>query len=87
METRLKNSLRMAKVLIDIADDLLWERLDEINELEESDKEWVQLCFSKTIEAHNDFLIIYCKDPDFMDGEKEIKQALREAVETNFEIE
>lgn len=77
----------MAKVLIDIADDLLWERLDEIKELEENDKEWVQQCFDKTIDAHNKFLMIYCKDPDFMYGEKEIKQALREAVEVNLEIE
>jgi len=75
--------MRIARVLVDVADDLMWEDITP----QGCEEQWEIECFGALVKAHNTFNVIYLHDTAFMSGEtennmrKHFKAAVKELVE------
>lgn len=66
MNLHLKAKMRMAKVLVDIADDLLWECNKDIEDLPDGEeKTWAYDVHNSLINAHNELCLTYVYDISF----------------------
>lgn len=87
MNLHLKAKMRMAKVLVDIADDLLWECQDDIQDLPiGEEKLWAAGIHDALINAHNELRGTYCFDKGFCGAvEQRFKNLFRGHVDDNIE--
>ena len=66
-------------MLVDIADDLLWEHIEE---LRREGLTWELDCMDAVVKAHNALNGIYCHDVEFMKGttEQDIRHHFNQAL-------
>lgn len=87
MNLHLKAKMRMAKVLVDIADDLLWECYNDVEDLQDcSEKAWATDVHNALINAHNELCITHVYDISFGGiVEQRFKNLFRGYVDDNIE--
>lgn len=83
----IKDTLRLARVLVDMADDLIHEHADPIITSHNVDElnRWRTDCFGAIVNAHNTLNAIYMHDPAFMtDGEEQAMRVHFEQAIANY---
>lgn len=87
MNLHLKAKMRMAKVLVDIADDLLWECHKDIEDLPDGEeKTWAYDVHNAIINAHNELCGTYLYDKGLYGAvENRFKNLFRGHVDDNIE--